>query len=255
MSGLSPAPKAVLITGAGVRLGRAMAIDMAAAGYAVAVHYNSSADAANEVVAQITSTGGKAAAVRANLADEAGTQALIGKAVDAIGPLGMVVNNASVFEDDAMGDERTLWDLHFNVHLRAPSLLAAAFDAQLPADTSGLIVNIIDERVLALNPKFHSYTLSKSALWTATRTMAQALAPRIRVNAIGPGPTLPNSRQTQADFDAQVNSLPLKIAPELSDFAKTLLYFADTPSLTGQMIALDGGQHLAWQTPDQSVAE
>lgn len=247
--------KTVLITGAGVRIGRAMALDMALAGYSIAVHYNASSLEADAVVAEISAAGGKATAFQADLNDEAQARALVPNVVQSMGPIGMLVNNASVFEHDEPGDERGLWDLHFNLHVRATSLLAAAFADQLPSTGSGLIVNIIDQRVWRLNPNFHSYTLSKSALWAATQTMAQGLAPRIRVNAIGPGPTLPNDRQSQSDFDAQVDALPLQKPPSLSEFAKTLLYFAEADSVTGQMIALDGGQHLSWQTPDQMVNE
>jgi NAD(P)-dependent dehydrogenase (short-subunit alcohol dehydrogenase family) len=139
------------------------------------------------------------------------------------------------------------------VHVRAPSLLISRFAAQMPDDVQGLVVNIIDQRVWRLNPRFYSYTLSKAALWTATQTLAQALAPRIRVNAIGPGPTLKGSRQTEADFAAQIDGLILKAGPMLTEFGRTIRFLFDTPSITGQMIALDGGQHLAWQTPD--VAE
>lgn len=170
-----------------------------------------------------------------------------------MGPIGILVNNASVFENDSVqAFDPVLFDLHMAVHVRAPAILAQAMAAQNQSlqTSGGLIVNIIDQRVLRLNPRFFSYTLSKSAQWTATQTMAQALAPAIRVNAIGPGPTLQNSRQSADDFAAQIAGLPLKHGPALSEFAATILWMWRTPSLTGQMIALDGGQHLAWETPD-----
>jgi NAD(P)-dependent dehydrogenase (short-subunit alcohol dehydrogenase family) len=168
-----------------------------------------------------------------------------------LGPLSLLVNNASVFEDDAADAlEEELFDRHFALHVKAPSFLAQDFAAQLPNGAEGLIVNIIDERVWKLTPRFYSYTLSKAALWAATRTMAQTFAPRIRVNAIGPGPTLPNSRQTETDFQKQSAGLLLGKGPDLSEFGATIRYLWQAKSVTGQMIALDGGQHLAWETRD-----
>ena len=162
----------------------------------------------------------------------------------------MLVNNASAFEpDSARAPDWSAWQRHFDLHLRAPAQLAAAFARQKGVD-GGSIVNMIDQRVLRLNPRFYSYTLSKSALWTATRTMAQEFAPKIRVNAISPGPTLPNLRQGTADFRRQIAGLPLKRGPALAEFGRTVRFLHETPSITGQMIALDGGQHLAWETPD-----
>jgi NAD(P)-dependent dehydrogenase (short-subunit alcohol dehydrogenase family) len=163
----------------------------------------------------------------------------------------LLVNNASVFTDDTVRDfDWNGWDRHFALHVKAPALLARRFAEALPAGREGLIVNIVDQRVWRLTPRYFSYTLSKAALWTATQTMAQALAPRIRVNAIGPGPTLKNTRQENADFAAQVDGLILKHGPDLAEFGATIRYLWQARSVTGQMIALDGGQHLAWQTPD-----
>ena len=177
------------------------------------------------------------------------------KAEAALGPVTLAVNNASVFQDDCVTDfDLDQFERHFAVHLKAPSLIARAMGERLPDGEEGLIVNMIDQRVLSLTPRFYSYTLSKSALWTATRTMAQALAPRIRVNAIGPGPTLPNERQSQADFDRQVDGLILKRGPALEEFGATIRWMWQTPSLTGQIVHLDGGQHLAWETPDVTNA-
>jgi len=248
--------KTVLITGAARRLGAAMAKGLAHRGYAVVIHYHQSRDEATGLVEKIREDGGTACAVHGDLTDENSTRELIAKSCGTLGSLGILINNASVFEDDVIGDhDSALWHKHFQIHVRAPALLAAEFSQQLPDDAKGLIVNIIDQRVLKPNPNFHSYTLSKSALWTATRTMAQALAPRIRVNAIGPGPTLPSFRQTQDQFDQQVKNLPLQLSPLLDDFAATIDFFANTESITGQMIALDGGQHLAWETEDMKVKE
>ena len=246
--------KTALVTGGAQRVGKSICEGLADAGYAVAVHYNSSDKPARAVVDQIHSSGGKAVAVQADLSESGDVKALLSKAMEALGPVGLLVNNASLFEQDSLTElNEDLWDKHFNVHVKAPSFLASKFAEQGLED--GLIVNIIDERVWKLTPNFTSYTLSKSALWTATQTMAQALAPHIRVNAIGPGPTLPSSRQTQEQFEAQLDTLLLKRAPELQEFVDTILYLAKAKSVTGQMIALDGGQHLGWQTPDQSLPE
>ena len=248
--------KSVLITGASRRIGRAIALGMAEAGFNVAVHYNTSADDAAEVCREIEALGVAATPVFADLTNDKDIRSLIPNVTDALGPLGILVNNASLFEeDDLQAANAELWDNHFQVHVKAPSILSHDFAEQVEREKSGLIVNIIDQRIWKLNPNFHSYTMSKSALWAATRTMAQALAPKVRVNAIGPGPTLPSHRQTQEIFDKQVRTLPLEIAPQLDEFARTIRYFAESPSVTGQMIALDSGQHLAWQTDDLKVPE
>ena len=246
--------KTALVTGGAQRVGRAICLGLAEAGYAIAIHYNSSASPAEALAAEIVAAGGSATSVKADLNDPAETRSLLERASKELGPIGLLVNNASLFEEDSLARiDDELWDRHFNVHVKAPSLLASSFAAQDLDD--GLIVNMIDERVWKLTPNFTSYTLSKSTLWTATKTMAQALAPKIRVNAIGPGPTLPSYRQSQEDFDLQLQALLLKRSPDVSEFANTILYFASARSVTGQMIALDGGQHLGWQTPDQEAPE
>jgi len=243
--------KTALVTGGARRIGRAIVEDLAAHGFAVAIHANTSLADAEELAAEIRARGGQAAAVAADLADSASTQTLLQKANAALGPVGLLVNNASLFKKDSLDEfDETIWDRHFAVHVKAPSLLARDFAAQLPQNRSGLIVNIIDQRVWAPNPRFYSYMLSKSALLTATKTMAQTLAPAIRVNGIGPGPTLPNERQNKLDFDRQVETLILQRGPQLDEFGRAIRFLFETPSITGQMIALDGGQHLAWQTPD-----
>jgi NAD(P)-dependent dehydrogenase (short-subunit alcohol dehydrogenase family) len=176
---------------------------------------------------------------------------LIERASAALGPIRLLVNSASIFKDDsAIDPDFAVWEKHFAIHVKAPVLLASKLVTQLPEGQEGLVVNIIDQRVWKLTPQYFSYTLSKSTLWTATRTLAQALAPKVRVNAIGPGPTLANSYQDQADFDAQIDGLILKRGPALAEFGATIRYLWDARSVTGQMIALDGGQHLAWRTPD-----
>ena len=240
-----------LITGGARRIGRAIAEGLASQGFAVAIHAHNSLDEAQALADALGRAGARAAAVDANLHDVESTAGLVEKAARALGPVDLLVNNASVFRDDGAGAfNAETFEAHFSVHVRAPSILAAAFAAALPANRDGLIVNIIDQRVWALTPRFYSYTLSKAALWTATQTMAQAFAPRIRVNAIGPGPTLRSPRQDEEAFRAQVAAVPLKRGPKLEEFARTIRFLYDTPSVTGQMIALDGGQHLAWETPD-----
>lgn len=243
--------KTALVTGAGRRIGRAIAEDLAAHGFAVALHANRSRDDADAVAQAINAAGGKAQVFVADLADAGAVTALAGAVVAAMGPFDLLVNNASVFEFDAAPDfDPVLFDRHMAVHVKAPALLAAAMAKTLPEGEDGLIVNIADQRVKRLNPAFFSYTLSKAAMWTATQTMAMAYAPRIRVNAIGPGPTLPSPRQAQADFDAQVAAVPLNRGPSLEEIGATIRYLYDAASVTGQLIALDGGQHLAWETPD-----
>lgn len=243
--------KTALVTGGAKRIGKAIVEDLTAHGFAVAIHANTALAEAQELAAKVRAQGGKAAAIAADLTDTASVVSLTAKAVEALGPIGLLVNNASLFKKDSLEEfDETVWDRHFALHVKAPSLLARDFSAQLPGEHSGLIVNIVDQRVWSPNPRFYSYMLSKSALLTATKTMAQALAPNIRVNAIGPGPTLPNERQNQTDFQRQVDAVILKTGPQLGEFGRTIRFLFDTPSMTGQMIALDGGQHLAWQTPD-----
>lgn len=240
-----------MITGGAKRIGEAITRDLATAGFAVAIHTNTSLTEAEALVTTLQADGVTATAIQADLRDAVAVQTLMAKANAAIGPIGLLVNNASVFKKDSITDfDDAAWDEHFAVHVKAPSLLARDFAAQRPQDCTGLIVNIIDQRVWAPNPRFYSYMLSKAALWMATQTMAQGLAPDIRVNAIGPGPTLPNERQNQEDFLAQIDGLILKDGPKLEDFGRTIRFLFDTPAITGQMIALDGGQHLAWETPD-----
>jgi NAD(P)-dependent dehydrogenase (short-subunit alcohol dehydrogenase family) len=225
------------------------------------VHFSTSADAAAVVVAEIRAMGRKAEALQADLLDEAATQGLVPAASAALGgPLTVLVNNASIFEHDTIRSAtRSSWDRHIGSNLRAPFLLTQAFAAQAPKPTTdaegeqlaqGLIVNMIDQRVWKLTPEFMTYTLAKSALWTLTRTAAMALAPDIRVNAIGPGPTLQGSRQSASHFARQRASTVLQRGAGAADVLAALGFFLDSPAVTGQMIAVDGGQHLAWQTPD-----
>ncbi|MBI3454066.1 MAG: SDR family oxidoreductase [Rhodospirillales bacterium] len=243
-------PKTALVTGAARRIGRAIAIDLARQGFAVAVHYHSSQADAESVVAEIVRDGGRAATLHADLAREDQVAPLIEQAQTALGPVGVLVNNASVFDrDEALTATRASWDAHMEPNLRAPFVLSQALARRLPAGARGQVINLIDQRVWNPSPHFTSYTLSKAGLWTLTQTLALALAPRIRVNAIGPGPVLPSPRQTQAQFDRQVASVPLQIAPILDEICAALRFILAARSMTGQMIALDGGQHLNWASP------
>ncbi|MDX0613201.1 SDR family oxidoreductase [Sinorhizobium medicae] len=242
--------KAALVTGGARRIGRAIVEDLATHGFAVAIHANGSFAEAEALAASLRGSGAKAIALRADLTEIGAVSRLVAEATGSIGPLDLLVNNASVFNKDSIAEfDEAVWERHFALHVKAPSLLARDFAQQRQADVSGLIVNVIDQRVWSPNPRFYSYMLSKSALWTATQTMAQALAPEIRVNGIGPGPTLPNDRQDPRDFQAQVEALILRRGPALDEFGRAIRFLFDTPSITGQ-IALDGGQHLAWETPD-----
>jgi len=246
-----PAPRTALVTGAARRIGAAIARDLGRAGWAVALHCHRSRPETERVAAEIRAAGGTAVVLEADLSDLAALAAPIEAATAALGPIGLLVNNASEFEPDEIGAlDPARFERHLRVDLMSPCLLADAWVARLPEDMRGHVVNIVDQRVLRLTPRFFSYTLAKSALWTATRTMAQALAPRIRVNAIGPGPAFANTRQTEEDFAKQSAAVLLGAGPEPAEFGRAVRFLVETPSVTGQMICLDGGQHLAWETPD-----
>ena len=242
-----PTPMTALVTGAAHRIGRALALSLAADGWLVALHYHRSAQAAQDLAAEIARAGGHAFPIDANLAEEEEVQGLIPRLLGEIGPIGLLVNNASVFErDQAMTATRASWDLHMETNLRAPFVLSQIFAAQLPEGQSGSIINVIDQRVWNLTPDFTSYTISKAGLWALTQMMAMALAPNIRVNAIGPGPTLPSKHQTDEQFARQCHAMPLQRGATLAEMSAALKFILSSPSMTGQMIALDGGQHLGW---------
>jgi len=243
--------RSVLITGAARRIGRRIALDLAHDGWAVAIHCNTSRADALTLKAEIDADGGRSVIVQGDLARADVPERLISEAAEALGPLTCLVNNASRFDPDEAGSVTPeSWAAHLDTNLRAPVFLAQNFAAQVPAQASGNIINIIDQRVWKLTPKFFSYTASKSALWTVTRTLAQALAPRIRVNAIGPGPALPNVRMDEDDFARQARSTLLKRGTSPGEISAAVKYILSAQAMTGQMIVLDGGQHLLWQTRD-----
>ncbi len=247
-----PAKGAALVTGASRRIGRAIVLALARRGHDIAIHHRSSAEDAEALAAEVRSLGRRAAILAADLTKEAEVRDLLPAAVETLGPLSVLVNNASVFEDDRVGAlSRDTWDKHLETNLRAPLVLIEAFAAQ--ALEGSAVVNLLDQRVLKPDPRFVSYALSRNGLWWATRTLAQALAPRIRVNGVGPGPTLKSIHQTDEEFAAEASSVPLGHGAMPEDIAAAVLYLVDARSVTGQMIAVDGGQHLAWQTPDIPV--
>jgi NAD(P)-dependent dehydrogenase (short-subunit alcohol dehydrogenase family) len=247
-------PPAALVTGGARRIGREIVLALARAGYAVAIQTRHSQGAAADLVAEISTRGGRAGLVVADLADHDSVIDLVPAAAAAVGPLTLLVNNAAEFEPDAIGHlERDRFDRHFAVNLRAPVFLAEAFAAQAPVAGDPSIVNLLDQRIYRPTPRFLSYGLTKSALHAATTTLAQALAPHIRVNAIAPGPTLPSSRQDDSVFRRQTKAVPLGHGPSPAEIAAAVVYLASAPSVTGVTIAVDGGQHLAWRTA--SVAD
>jgi NAD(P)-dependent dehydrogenase (short-subunit alcohol dehydrogenase family) len=237
---------AALVTGAARRIGRVLALNCAEAGYDVALHCRVIDDDAESVAAEIRALGRRAALFTRDLRKESETAPLVGEAEAELGPVNLLVNSASVFEEDAFASmNRHSWDLHMETNLRGPLVLAQAFARRITGERQGLIVNILDQRVLRTQPAFFSYSLSKAALWEATRMMALALAPRVRVNGIGPGPVLASIHQTPDDFAQEAASTPLARAVDPREIAQALRYLIDAPSVTGQMIAIDSGQHLA----------
>lgn len=237
---------AALVTGGARRLGRALVLACADAGLDVAIHCRTIDDDAEQTAADVRARGRKATLLTCDLRHEGATAPLIGDAEAELGPVTVLINSASVFEDDSFGSmNRASWDAHLETNLRAPLVLAQAFARRLPSDREGLIVNLLDQRVWRPSAEFFSYSISKAALWDATRIMAQALAPRIRVNAIGPGPTLPSIHQQGDDFAREAASTLLRRPVDPSEIGQALRYLIDTRSVTGQMIAVDAGQHLA----------
>jgi NAD(P)-dependent dehydrogenase (short-subunit alcohol dehydrogenase family) len=237
----------VLVTGGGKRIGRAIVELLARNGWDIAIHCNDSRDEAEVVARVVRAMGRIAIVVQADLQDEDAVRAMAGEAADALGGLNALVNNASVFvRDDVDTESRALWDLHMAVHMRAPFVLAMELLRQLPADHNGAIVNIADQRVLNPSRHFLSYTLSKMALWDQTQVLARAMAPRVRVNAVGPGPVLPSSRQSAEDFAQQALQTPLERVVQPEEVAAAVAFLLDAQAVTGQIIAVDAGQHLNW---------
>lgn len=238
---------AALVTGGARRIGRALVAAAAEAGFDVAIHVRGVDDDAEAAASEVRARGRKAQIVACDLRKESTTVALVGEVEAELGPVTLLVNCASVFERDAFADmNRASWDAHMETNLRAPLVLAQAFARRLPAERDGLIVNILDQRVWRPTPEFFSYSLSKAALWEATRMLAQDLAPRVRVNGIGPGPTLASIHQTAEDFAAEARSTLLRRPVDPAEIARALTYLIDARAVTGQMIAVDSGQHLAW---------
>jgi NAD(P)-dependent dehydrogenase (short-subunit alcohol dehydrogenase family) len=250
---MAETPGTALITGAAKRIGRAIACDLAGAGWRVALHYHRSGAEAEALAAEIAAAGGAAAVLQADLAVEAEVEPLVERAASALGPVTLLVNNASTFEMDRIETvTRASWDAHIEPNLRAPVVLSQSFAAALPEGAQGNIINLLDQRVLNLTPYFLSYTVSKVGLWALTQTLALALAPRIRVNGIGPGPTLPSPRQSEEQFARQWSSMPLGRGTTPEEIAAAVRFILAAPAMTGQMIALDGGQHLAWGLPGRT---
>lgn len=248
MSNQTSNRRVALVTGAADRIGATLARALAADGHQVIVHFRSSLADAEAVVASIVADGGDAAAVQADLCVRSERRELISRAASVFGPLTVLINNASLFDPDSINDlTEELWDRHMAVHLEAPAFLSRDFAAQLPQGVAGNIVNIIDERVLHLSPAYFSYTLSKAALWDMTRTLAQSLAPAIRVNAIGPGPILPHKRQSEEAFASSVAASILERSASPDEIAEAVLFLLKSAAITGQMLALDGGKHLEYR--------
>jgi len=244
---MSYAAKIAIVTGAARRIGRALALSLAADGWRVAIHYRSAAEDAAGLTKEIERGGGTATTIRADLADAGEVAAVVPRCCELLGPPTCLINNASEFQFDTLATATLQsWQTHIDVNLRAPVFLAQSFANHLAKDGSGSIINVIDQRVLLTTPDFFTYSISKSALWTATRMLAQELAPRIRVNAIGPGPALQSIHQTQQDFAAESGSTLLGRGTAPEEIAAAARFILASPAMTGQLIVLDGGQHLLW---------
>ena len=242
--------KVALVTGGARRIGKSIALRLAENGWSVAIHYRSSAAKAETVAAEVRLRGGKAMTIEADLTREQEVETIIPRVAEQLGQVSLLVNNASTFEmDKADTATRASWDKHIEANLRAPFVLSQAFARQYTNQSGGNIINMLDQRVWKLTPYFISYTIAKMGLWTLTRTLALSYAPRIRVNGIGPGPTLPSPRQSEEQFAQQSAAMPLGHGATPREIARAVLFILDSPSMTGQMIALDGGEHLGWQVP------
>jgi NAD(P)-dependent dehydrogenase (short-subunit alcohol dehydrogenase family) len=249
---MSASRGAALVTGAAKRIGRALALDLAAAGFDLAVHYRTSAAEAQAVVAAVVALGRRAVALPADLADEEAAAALVGEAAAALGPVTLLVNNAAVFDYDRPETaDHERWQRHMAINLRAPLVLIQGLLAQLPAADEANVVNLIDARVLNLTPHYTSYTVSKAGLWVLTQHLARALAPRVRVNAIAPGPVLPHAGMSEEAFAALARATPLGRGPSVEEICRALRAILEAPAMTGQLLTLDGGRHLGWLLPGE----
>ncbi len=251
-------PRTAVVTGGAKRLGRAIVERLADDGYAVAIHCNRSGAQAEALARDVVERGGAACVVQGDLSDERQVRPLMTEAEKALGPVGVLVNNASAFiKDDAATPERTYWDIHMEIHVRSPFVLAQELAARLPREANGVVINMIDHRVFNPQPYFMSYGISKYALWGMTQMLARALAPRVRVNGIGPGPTLKSPRQSIREFEDQWRAMPLKRPVPVEEIAAAVRFILDASSMTGQMVALDSGQHMCWSpaVSDENIAE
>ena len=240
----------VLITGSAKRIGAQIAKTLAEAGYHIAIHYHQSRQDAENLQQSIIESGGKASLFQSDLTNRQQIMALIPTITESMPPLTLLINNASIFTRDEWDNtDFDSWDKHFMTNLEAPFWLSQQFAKQI--NQQGNIINMIDQRVLKLTPHFTSYSIAKSALWTMTRTLALALAPNIRVNAIAPGPTLPSTHQTSEQFIRQYQKLPLPQATPTDEICSSVLFIIKQSSFTGQIIALDNGEHLGWQWPEK----
>lgn len=245
----------VLITGAAKRIGRALALDFANRGWDVAIHFNSSSDDAETLAGEIRAMGRRAIAQSCNLANTEAVQKLIPDCANELGAITCLINNASEFRFDSIDDLTSeSWNLHLDINLKAPVFLAQSLAQHLSQGVEGHVINIIDQRVWNLTPEFFSYTVSKAGLWSATRMLAQALAPRVRVNAIGPGPVLKSIHQTDGDFEREVHSTLLERGTTPDEIAHAIRFILGAPAMTGQMLALDGGQHLSWSAASKPAS-
>ena len=242
-------PRVAFVSGAARRLGRAAALSLAQAGFAVAVHCRHRDSDADTAASEIRDFGVASDVIVGDLSEESETATMIERATSLLGPVGVLINNASTFERDAWDTAtRETWARHMDANLRAPFVLTQQFAKWLPPDAEGVVVNMLDARVWAPTGQLVSYSLSKSGLWALTQSMAVALAPRIRVNGIGPGPALQSTLESNASFKRDSASLPLRRGTGPQEIGRAVLAILALPSMTGQMLALDGGQHLAYQT-------
>jgi len=245
MQHTSSSPRVALVTGAGKRLGRAIALGLAGAGWDVAVHYRHSQREAADTVAAIAALGRRAVALGCDLDDEAAVRALLGRASAALGPVGCVVNSASQFEYDSAADfAPALLAAHMQANVAAPILLAQALHAATPAGSQAVVINLLDQKLANLNPDYLSYTLSKAALQTATTMLAQALAPTVRVAGVAPGLTMVSGDQSEAGFAKAHQATPLGHSSRPDDIADAVVYLAGARAVTGTILLVDGGQHL-----------